>query len=60
MANPHKPTAAQKYSLRNYGPVYLDLKIKPVYFKEWKPDQATLRAWARAQSPYKREPGDGR
>jgi hypothetical protein len=59
-----KPTAAQMFNLRaKAGDLGFKVKLDDlpqVEFREWKPDDATLRAWARAQEPYRREPGDGR
>jgi hypothetical protein len=55
-----KRTAAEKYVERNVA-FRASLRAAPVpEFKTWKPDAATLRAWDRAENPYRREPGDGR
>jgi hypothetical protein len=64
MDKPLKPTAAQMFNLRaKAGDLGFRVKLNdlpPVEWKEWKPDEATLKAWERAANPYRRFVGDGR
>ena len=58
-----KPSAAQLYSIRAKGGeigTRLTLNLPVVEWKEWKPSEDVLRAWARASNPFARSPGDGR
>ena len=61
--HPNKPGPRQQFSMNSAAQdlkLRIDLKMTPKIFLEWKPDKATLAAWARAQNPYESAGSDGR